>query len=74
MNSTCADTTGPIDLLKDTKPIKVKPGENISFVMNYDPKPNEMDVVQYHDNKESKIELTENKTTVPPTRCLLLCL
>ena len=65
MNSTCADTAGPIDLLKDTKPIKVKPGEKISFVMNYEPKPSEMDVVQFHENKESKIELTENKITAP---------
>ncbi|MEH7390556.1 hypothetical protein V7149_05385 [Bacillus sp. JJ1503] len=63
--STCVDTAGPIELLEGKKPIKVKPGEKITFVMEYDPKPNEYYVVQIHGNEEHTIEVIDDSFTAP---------
>ncbi|WNS76257.1 hypothetical protein RRV45_04410 [Bacillus sp. DTU_2020_1000418_1_SI_GHA_SEK_038] len=63
--STCVDTAGPIELLEGKKPIKVKPGENITFVMDYTPKPNEFYVVQIHGNEENSIEVIDNSFSAP---------
>ncbi|MFS0646481.1 hypothetical protein [Siminovitchia sp. 179-K 8D1 HS] len=62
---TCVDTAGPIELLKDKKPIKVKPGETITFVMDYEPKPNEFHVVQMSNNKETEVMVKDNRFTAP---------
>lgn len=64
-NGTCADTAGPLDLLKGSEPIQVKPGEKISFIMDYEPKPNETKVVQIHNNKESTVVVDENQINAP---------
>ena len=64
-DSACVDTAGPVDLLAGKEPIKVKPGEKISFVMDYELKPNEMTVVQIHDNKESDVVIKGNGITAP---------
>jgi hypothetical protein len=61
----CVDTVGPVDLLADAPPIRVKPGELITFVMNYEPQPNEFHVVQMTENKETDIELKENHIIAP---------
>ncbi|MGG3574779.1 hypothetical protein ABES80_20315 [Bacillus gobiensis] len=63
--STCVDTAGPIKLLEGKKPIRVKPGETISFMMNYEPKPNEINVVKINDNKESDVVVKDNQITAP---------
>lgn len=64
-NGTCVDTAGPIELLKGKKPVKVKPGENISFVMDYEPKPNEFHVVEMSENKETEVIVKDNQITAP---------
>ncbi len=63
--STCVDTAGPVELLEGKQPIKVKPGENITFVMDYNPKPNEFYVLQIHDNEEHAIEVKDNSFSAP---------
>ncbi|MFP5109048.1 ZIP family metal transporter [Neobacillus sp. C211] len=54
----CVDTAGPKELLKGEKPIKIKPGEKITFVMNYKPNPNEFHVIQMTENKEKEVDLS----------------
>jgi hypothetical protein len=49
---TCADTVGPVELLKGTEPIKVAPGEKIAFLMEYEPKPNEFHLTQISESNE----------------------
>lgn len=63
--STCVDTAGPIELLEGKKPIKVKPGERITFVMDYQPKPNETHVVLFHEKEEKEIGVTDQSFTAP---------
>ena len=65
LDSTCVDTAGPIELLEGKESIKVKPGEEILFVMDYEPKPNEMNVVQIQNNKESDIAVKGNRIIAP---------
>ena len=62
---TCIDTVGPMELLEGKKPINVKPGEKITFIMNYEPKPNEFHVVQVSENKETEVVVKDNHFTVP---------
>jgi len=62
------DTIGPIDLLEGQKPIKVKSGEQIRLVMDYEPKPNEFHVAQISDNKETEIVAKDNRFTAPTQR------
>lgn len=64
---TCADTAGPIELLKEKEPVSVKPGERISFVMEYEPIPNEIHLDEFRNNGEKEIELNENTFTAPTT-------
>ncbi|RUT35832.1 GNAT family N-acetyltransferase [Paenibacillus zeisoli] len=45
--STCVDSIGPVELLKNEKPIAVAPGAVIKFVMNYEPLPNKSSVEQF---------------------------
>ncbi|MBO1910880.1 hypothetical protein J4G37_39565, partial [Microvirga sp. 3-52] len=40
--SMCVDTVGPQELLDGKDPVKVKAGEEIVIVMDYNPKPNEI--------------------------------
>ena len=63
--STCVDTAGPIELLEDKEPIKVKPGEILSLVMDYKPKPNEFYVVQVSESGETEIIVQDNRFTAP---------
>lgn len=63
--NTCVDIAGPVELLKDKKPIDVHPGEKVTIVMDYEPKPNEMHVTQFNENIETDIILSNNQFTVP---------
>lgn len=63
--STCVDTAGPIELLEGKEPIKVKPGERITFVMDYQPLPNETHVVQFHEKEEKEIGVADQSFSAP---------
>lgn len=61
----CADTVGPVELLKEKEPIIVTPGEKITFSMDYKPKPNEFYLVQINGNNESGVQIEENGFSAP---------
>ncbi|KKI89294.1 hypothetical protein WQ54_27395 [Bacillus sp. SA1-12] len=61
----CADTAGPVDLLKGKEPIKVIPGEKIFFIMDYEPKPNEFHLIQINEKNENEILVKENGFSAP---------
>lgn len=61
----CVDTVGPEELLKGKEPIKIKPGEKITFVMNYEPKPNEFHVLQIGESEEVEVNVKDNSFTAP---------
>ena len=63
--STCVDTAGPVELLAGKEPISVKPSEVISLEMNYEPKPNEVYVVQMSESGEKEITVQDNQFTAP---------
>ena len=63
--STCVDTAGPVELLKNVKPIQVHPGTEVVFEMNYDPKPNEFHVLQINGDKETDVVVEDNHFTTP---------
>lgn len=64
-SSKCVDTGGPLELLEGKETIKVKPGEKVSIVMDYKPKPNEFYVVQIDDNEETEIKTKNNRFKAP---------
>jgi hypothetical protein len=61
----CVDTAGPVELLKGKKPIEVRPGEIVTFKMNYNPKPNEFHLIQMNKNKEMDVVLEKGHFTAP---------
>ena len=61
----CADTVGPVELLKEKEPIKVNPGEKITLIMDYEPKPNEFYLNQINGSNESKVLIEENTFSAP---------
>ncbi|MFE3573347.1 hypothetical protein [Lysinibacillus sp. NPDC059133] len=64
----CVDTVGPVEMLEGKKPIKVKSGEKITLVMDYESKPNEFHVAQISDNKETEVMVKDNRFTAPTQR------
>lgn len=64
-NGTCIDTAGPIELLEGKKPIIVKSGETVKLVMDFEPKPNEIHVVEMSENEETEVEVKDNQITAP---------
>lgn len=64
-SSTCVDKAGPVELLEEKEPIKVKPGEKISFIMDYEPKPNGVGVTQIDNNKEISVKVKNNHIAAP---------
>ncbi|MGE7946244.1 hypothetical protein [Lysinibacillus sp. NPDC093688] len=64
----CVDTVGPVELLEGKNPIKVKSGEKITLVMDYEPKPNEFHVAQISNNKETEVMVKDNHFTAPTQR------
>lgn len=61
----CVDTTGPPELVEGEQPIKVQPGESITFLMDYDPKPNEVFVTQIDDCGDKDISISNNRVSAP---------
>ncbi|WP_431803189.1 hypothetical protein [Halobacillus andaensis] len=62
---TCADSAGPVELLKGEEPIRVNPGEEISFVINYEPKPNKFHLTQIRESNEEEVSIKENGFSAP---------
>jgi len=63
--SECVDTAGPVELLKDEKPIQIKAGEQIKLNMDYTPKPNKIHLSQIDNDDEKEIEINDNQFTAP---------
>jgi uncharacterized lipoprotein NlpE involved in copper resistance len=63
--NTCVDTAGPVELLEGKTPMKVKPGEDVTFVMDYEPKPNEFHIVQMIENGETEVVVKDNHFVAP---------
>lgn len=61
----CADTAGPVELLEGKEPIKVRAGEDVTFVMDFEPQPNEIHVVQINGNTETEVAVKNNRFTAP---------
>ncbi|RDI45564.1 hypothetical protein [Falsibacillus pallidus] len=61
----CVDTAGPEKSLKGKAPIKVKPGEVISFVMDYEPKPNQFHLLQFHIKENLTRTISNNSFSAP---------
>lgn len=61
----CVDTVGPVELLKGKSPVKVKPGEDITFLMDYKPKPNEIHLMLMNHEKETEVPVDNNRFTAP---------
>ena len=62
----CVDTAGPVDLLKDKEPIQITAGEEVTLIMDYTPKPNEMHLSQVKsDNDEMENEMKDNQFIAP---------
>jgi len=61
----CVDTLGPVELLKDKEPVQLEPGQIIRFVIEGEPKPNKVDLVQIHDHKHSTIKVTDFQFSAP---------
>ncbi|WP_139311066.1 hypothetical protein [Paenisporosarcina indica] len=63
---TCVDTADSIEILEGTETIKVKPGETISFVMDYEPQPSEIHLSEFRENQITvDIEAIDNHFTAP---------
>ncbi|MEX3624687.1 hypothetical protein [Viridibacillus arvi] len=62
----CVDTAGPVEILNGTETIKVKSGETISFVMDYEPQPSEIHLSVFSENQvTSDIAVKDNQFTAP---------
>ncbi|WP_244913446.1 hypothetical protein [Heyndrickxia sporothermodurans] len=61
----CVDKVGPVELLKDQKPVNVHPGEKITFKMDYEPKPNEIHIEQINKNNSIEIPVKDNSFFAP---------
>ncbi|MFJ7976639.1 hypothetical protein ACIQZI_13190 [Peribacillus sp. NPDC096379] len=42
--STCVDIAGLVELLENVKPIHIQPGVEVTFEIDYEPKPKEVNV------------------------------
>ncbi|MCM3392682.1 hypothetical protein [Cytobacillus oceanisediminis] len=63
--SECVDKAGPIELLEGSEPIEVSPGESVTFIMEYEPKPNKIYVLQISNNEESEVKVSNNHLSAP---------
>ncbi|MED3551322.1 hypothetical protein [Cytobacillus praedii] len=63
---TCIDTAGPVELLDGKAPVKVKPGEKINFVMDYEPLPNSVYLLQINEEKKEQEVLVEDHEFTAP--------
>ena len=63
--SGCVDTIGPVELLEGKSPIQVNAGEKISFLMEYEPKPNAFHLIQIRESNESEVLIEKNSFFAP---------
>ena len=57
---------GPPELLEGKDPTKVNPGEKITIVMDYNPKPNEVHMEQMvNDNDSKEVKMDNNQFAAP---------
>ncbi|MER2037641.1 MAG: hypothetical protein ABS944_05810 [Solibacillus sp.] len=61
----CVDTVGPVDLLEGKEPIKVSPGEKVSFLMDYEPKPSEFHLMQIRGGNDKEVMIEKNSFSAP---------
>jgi len=64
----CADTVGPVQLFEGKEPIKVNPGEEITIIMDYEPKPSESHlsiVNEKSDSIKTEVLSKENEFSAP---------
>ncbi|WP_313802329.1 hypothetical protein [Cytobacillus sp.] len=64
--SKCVDTAGPVEMLEGKVPIKVKPGEKIKFVMDYEPLPSSVYLLQINEEKKELEVLVEDHEFAAP--------
>ncbi|MCM3781713.1 hypothetical protein M3231_01890 [Neobacillus mesonae] len=65
--SRCEDYAGPVEMLENEEPLTVSPGEDITFVMDYEPEPSQFSVQQYtKDGKRTEV-IIQNHTFQAPT-------
>jgi hypothetical protein len=62
---TCADTAGPVELLEGKTPVIVTPNEEVRFVMDYQPLPNEIHLTQWNEGKEVEVTVKDNRFITP---------
>jgi hypothetical protein len=62
---TCADTAGPVELLEGKTPVVVTPNEEVRFVMDYQPLPNEIHLTQWNNGKEVEVTVKDNRFITP---------
>ncbi|WP_338751072.1 hypothetical protein [Bacillus sp. FJAT-52991] len=63
--NTCVDKAGPVELLVEKTPIKVSPGEKITFLIDHKQKPSKVEAVQFHKNKETDVLVKDHQLTAP---------
>jgi len=62
----CVDTSGPIDMLKDSETIKVEPEQTIKFMMDFEPPPTTIELSIFRENEEEvSIELQDVYFSAP---------
>ena len=61
----CVDTARGVERLKGKEPIIVKPGQTISFVVKYEPKPNQSHLFQFSNGQEEDITVEKNHFSAP---------
>lgn len=62
----CIDTAGTIELLEEKSSVQIQPGEQIIFMMDYTPKPNEVTLIEERDNGDkTEVKISDDKFTAP---------
>ncbi len=63
----CVDTVGPVELLEGKDPIRVRPGEKISFVIDGGLEPSEVHVEMMRENDRAgvEVEVVDDAITAP---------
>ncbi|WP_088073046.1 hypothetical protein [Gottfriedia luciferensis] len=64
----CADTAGPVELLKGEQPIQVQPGEMVTLKTIYSLKPTEIRVTQISEQNETKVVGEKNRFSAPSSK------
>ncbi|PFA69212.1 hypothetical protein CN378_04880 [Bacillus sp. AFS015802] len=63
---TCADAErSPRELLKGKKPVKIKSGETVSLDIDYKTKPNDFNLNQHMDEKQTAVKLQNDHFITP---------